>query len=128
VEETLIEVLNKIDLLSAAEKEVLANRAARSNIPVQLLSAATGKGCRQLIGILDDRITEDYRLAEVSLSHQDGPSLAWLYAHGEVMERQDDADAIHLKVRLSNPDWERFQQRSGRAPGRAPDKLPTDRG
>jgi GTP-binding protein HflX len=33
VEETLIEVLNKIDLLSVAEKEVLGNRAARSNIP-----------------------------------------------------------------------------------------------
>ncbi len=116
VEETLIEVLNKIDLLSAAEKEVLANRAARSNIPVQLLSAATGQGCRQLIGVLDNRITEDYRLAEVSLPHQDGPSLAWLYDHGEVVGRQDDADAIHLKVRLSNPNWERFWQRSRQRP------------
>ena len=94
------------------EIEVLANRAARSNIPVQLLSAKTGKGCRQLIGILDDRITEDYRLAEVSLAHQDGTSLAWLYDHGEVVERQDDADAVHLKVRLSNLDWERFRRRS----------------
>ena len=112
VEETLIEVLNKIDLLAAVEIEVLANRAARSNIPVQLLSAKTGKGCRQLIGILDDRITEDYRLAEVSLAHQDGTSLAWLYDHGEVVERQDDADAVHLKVRLSNLDWERFRRRS----------------
>lgn len=112
VEETLIEVLNKIDLLAAAEIEVLANRAARSNIPVQLLSATTGKGCRQLIGILDDRITEDYRLAEVSLAHEDGTSLAWLYDHGEVVERQDDADAVHLKVRLSNPNWERFRRRS----------------
>ncbi len=112
VEQTLIEVLNKIDLLSAAEKGVLANRAERSNIPVQLLSAATGQGCRQLISVLDDRISEDYRLAEVSLPHADGPSLAWLYEHGEVVERRDDADAIHLKVRLSNPNWERFRRRS----------------
>ncbi|MCH7865163.1 MAG: GTPase HflX, partial [Proteobacteria bacterium] len=112
MEQTLIEVLNKIDLLSAAEKEVLANRAARSNIPVVLLSAATGEGCRQLIGVLDDRISKDYRLAEVSLPHEDGASLAWLYEHGEVVERRDDADSIHLKVRLSNPNWERFRQRS----------------
>ena len=76
VEETLIEVLNKIDLLSVAEKEVLGNRAARSNIPVVLLSAATGQGCRQFIGVLDDRISEDYRLAEGSLAYEDGTSLA----------------------------------------------------
>ena len=65
-----------------------------------------------MTGVLDDMISKDYRLAEVSLPHEDGASLAWLYEHGEVVERRDDADSIHLKVRLSNPNWERFRQRS----------------
>ena len=111
VQESLIEALNKADLLPAAEKEVLSNQAARSNIPCVLLSAATGEGCERLTAAIDERITESYRLFEISLSHGDGSSLAWLYDHGDMVERRDEADAIHLKVRLDPANWARFQQR-----------------
>jgi GTP-binding protein HflX len=111
VQESLIEALNKADLLPAAEKEVLSNQAARSNIPCVLLSAATGEGCERLTAAIDERITKSYRLFEISLSHGDGSSLAWLYDHGDMVERRDEADAIHLKVRLDPANWARFQQR-----------------
>ena len=111
VEQTLIEVLNKIDLLAADEVEVLANRAARSNIPVVLASAATGEGCESLIAAIDDRITENFLVIDIALPHDDGASLAWLYDHGEVVHREDGADAIHLKVRLDAADAQRFQRR-----------------
>ena len=111
VQESLIEVMNKIDLLSHQEKEVLANRAARSNIPVVPLSAVTGEGCQRLTTVIDDRITSGFNVFDVSLPHEDGASLAWLYDHGEVVDRQDNTDAIHLKVRIDDANWARFQQR-----------------
>ncbi len=111
VQESLIEVLNKIDLLSHQEKEVLANRAARSNFPVVPLSAVTGEGCQRLTAVIDGRITSGFNVFDVSLPLDDGASLAWLYDHGEVVDRQDDTGAILLKVRMDDANWARFQQR-----------------
>ena len=111
VEDTLIEVLNKIDLLAAADKETLSNQAARSNIPTVLVSAVTGEGCDSLVAVIDGRITENFQTFEVSLPHSDGASLAWLYDHGDVMERRDDEKAIHLKVRIDAANWARFERR-----------------
>ena len=107
----LIEVLNKIDLLSAEDRETLSNQAARSNIPAVPLSAETGEGCDGLVDIIDARITEHFQLEEVSLPHSDGASLAWLYDHGDVIERHDDDKAIRLKVRIDAANWARFQRR-----------------
>jgi len=111
VGDMLIEVLNKIDLLTAADREALANQAARSNIPMILVSAATGEGCETLIATLDERITEHFRTAEVSLAHDDGASLAWLYDHGNIIERRNEEDAIHLMVRMDAANWARFERR-----------------
>ncbi len=38
-------------------------------------------------------------------------SLAWLYEHGEVLERLDDEKAILLKVRIDAANWARFERR-----------------
>ncbi len=111
VEDTLIEVLNKIDLLAETDKETLSNQAARSNIPTVLVSAVTGEGCDSLVAVIDARITENFHIVEVSLPHSDGASLAWLYEHGEVMERLDDEKAIHLKIRIDAANWARFERR-----------------
>ncbi len=111
VGDTLIEVLNKTDLLSATDRETLSNRAARSNIPTVLVSAVTGKGCESLVGIIDARITENFQIVEISLPYSDGASLAWLYDHGDVLERLDDEKAIHLKVRIDAANWARFERR-----------------
>ena len=38
------------------------------------------------------------------MPHSDGAALAWLYRHGEVVERRDDESAAHLMVRLDAAD------------------------
>jgi len=111
VEDTLIEVLNKTDLLASADREALSNQAARSNIPTVLVSAVTGEGCDSLVAVIDARITENFQTVEISLPHGDGASLAWLYEHGEVVERLDDEKAIHLKVQIDAVNWARFERR-----------------
>ena len=55
VEDGLIEVLNKIDLLDPAERDSLLNQALR-NTQTVALSAATGEGCDRLLAMLDGRL------------------------------------------------------------------------
>jgi GTP-binding protein HflX len=47
------------------------------------------------------------------LGHDRGGDIAWLYQHGEVLERHDDEEGASLTVRLSPDDRKRFEQ--GRA-------------
>jgi GTP-binding protein HflX len=36
--------------------------------------------------------------------------MAWLYQHGEVVERHDEEAAVHMKVRLLPADRARFER------------------
>jgi GTP-binding protein HflX len=109
-EDGLIEVLNKIDLLDPTGREALLHQAQR-NAETVALSAATGEGCDGLLRILDRRLEDGARAVRLDVPLSDGKTLAWLYEHGEVLGRRDDADAAHLSVRLSDADLGRFRHR-----------------
>ena len=68
-----------------------------------------GQGCPNFIVAPD--IAETLSLIDMRLAPQDGADLAWLYAHGEVVERADSEDAIVLKVRLDPAQAARFARR-----------------
>src|ERR1051325_4989756 len=110
VEDRLIEVMNKIDLLEPAAHASLINQATR-NIASVALSAATGEGCDGLMRLLDRRLEDETRPVRLDVPLSDGKTLAWIYAHGEVLGRRDDADAAHLSVRLSDADLGRLRHR-----------------
>ena len=114
VEYAMIEVMNKIDLLTDEERSILANKASRANLPVVMLSAITGEGCDGFLTSLDDQISKSMQFLELSLKPEDGASLAWLYDHGEVVERTDTDQAIQLKVRLDATNAARFAQRQAK--------------
>jgi GTPase len=109
--DSVIVVLNKIDLMSSEERRTLANRVARSREGAVLLSARTGEGSEDLLRLIDERLAASMRVLDVSLSPGDGAALAWLYRHGEVIERQVGDDEIRLRVRLSAPHAARFARR-----------------
>ena len=110
VEHGLIEVLNKIDLLDEERLALLRNQARR-NHDVVPLSAATGEGCGELVGLLDRRLEGDRHLVHLDVPVSDGAALAWLYQHGEVVSRRDDEREAHVAVRLSEADLGRFNSR-----------------
>jgi GTP-binding protein HflX len=110
VENGLVEVLNKVDLLTPERRAVLHNQAQR-NRDVVPLSAKTGEGCPELLVVFDRRLDGDRRLVQLDVPLADGAALAWLYAHGEVLGRRDDDERAHLEVRLSEADLGRFRQR-----------------
>ncbi len=110
LEERVIEVLNKIDLLDAESRQVLANRSARGNGQV-LASALTGEGMAELLAAIDRHLAKSARTVTLSVALDDGAAIAWLYDHGQVLARRDDERHAHLRVDLDPADLARFHHR-----------------
>jgi GTP-binding protein HflX len=110
VDDGMIEVLNKIDLLAEGERDALIAQSRR-NLEAVPLSAVTGQGCEALLALLDHRLDAGRRAVELAVPLSDGATIAWLYAHGEVLERRDDEQRAHFAVRLSPADVGRFRHR-----------------
>ena len=108
----IVEVLNKTDLLDADDHDIVMARARRMDNAVAV-SAMTGEGCEPLLALLDDRLTLSWEEITVSLSPADGATLAWIYAHGEVAARTDEAEAITVTARLSPEDVGRLRRKLG---------------
>jgi GTPase len=101
--ERTIEVLNKADLLGGVSQVPLRDGAVA-------VSARTGEGLGTLKSAVDQRIAEGMELADYDIPPQDGARMAWLYEHGEVVERSDEDTAVHMKVRLLPADRARFER------------------
>jgi GTP-binding protein HflX len=110
IEEGLIEVWNKIDLFEPATRASLINQTQRNTLAVAL-SAATGEGCDELLRLIERRLGDGARAVRLDVPLCDGQTLAWIYAHGEVLGRRDDGEAAHLSVRLSEADLGRLRHR-----------------
>jgi GTPase len=110
IEDGLIEVLNKIDLLDEASRDALVNQAQRSD-EVVALSAATGEGSDGLLALVARRLESTTRAVRIDVPLSDGKTLAWIYSRGEVLGRRDDSDEAHLSVRLSDADLGRLRHR-----------------
>ena len=106
----IVEVLNKSDLLSGEQRDVLGQQITRDPDRV-LLSARDGEGCERLLRILDDRLAQARQIVEVTIPPHDGATIAWLYQHGEVLAREDAEGGTHLRVSLDPADRARFEHR-----------------
>ena len=107
----VLEVLNKSDLLAEEERIMLAERARGA----VLVSALTGAGLDRLRSAIDQRLSAGVAVHRLAVAPWDGRALAWLYTHGEVVERRDGVAAIELAVRLSDEDLARFERRRAAA-------------
>ncbi len=110
VDRGLTEALNKTDLLDATERERLDNIFLRDRrcVPV---SALTGRGCNDLLQVIDDRLAVDRRTVDLTVALEDGAALAWLYRRGHVLERIDDERSAHIRVGLDPADAARFARK-----------------
>ena len=115
----VIEVLNKLDLLDARQRACLVERDREgggngiNGHPAVAASALTGDGLSDVIDAIDARLTAARRVVEVRVPFSDGATLAWLYRHGEVLERADDGGEALLRVGLTPADAGRLEQRPG---------------
>ncbi|MFG1426561.1 GTPase HflX [Xanthobacter sp. VTT E-85242] len=99
----VLEVWNKIDLLSQEAREAMENTAARSDLadrPI-LVSALTGAGTSDLLDVVERQITAGRVTLDVTVAADDGEGQGWLYRHGEVLERRTDEDGVmHFALRI----------------------------
>ncbi len=100
----VIEVMNKADLMGGTEMVPVRQGAVA-------VSAITGEGLGVLTAAIDRKIAEGMETADYDIESSDGARLAWLYQHGEVMDRRDDEAMVHVRVRLLPADRARFESR-----------------
>jgi GTP-binding protein HflX len=107
----LVEVLNKIDLLTPDARDSLRLQAERD--PQRLaVSAVTGDGCADLLAEIDRRLAAARQTVDLRLRHDEGARLAWLYDHGEVLDRRADDSHVYVRVSLDPSDIARFNRES----------------
>ena len=106
----MIEVWNKIDLLDE-EARLFRIEEAHRREDVVLVSALTGEGTDDLAEACSARLTKAYRVRHMDLGVTDGAALAWVHAHGRVLDQSTQGDRILLSVRMSDEDFARFNAR-----------------
>ncbi len=95
----IITALNKIDLLDADARAGLL-----ANLPddAVAISAVSGEGVDALQTLIAAMLQRSSRIADFVLAPGDGKRAAWLYAHGEVVDRIDaDDGTVTLRARLT---------------------------
>ena len=103
-----LEVWNKIDRMEAGERaEMLGEAARREAVPV---SALTGEGVEALRETIAARLHEGSAMHHLKLSSGDGIRIAWLHARGDIIDQRNEGDTLHVAVKLSPENWERFQR------------------
>ncbi len=111
--ENLIEVWNKIDLLTPERHEVLTERAQAEGPDHVAVSALTAEGCDGLLAELARRLGASRQPMQVTVDAGDGATMAWLHRHGEVLGRTGDEGVVTLTVALDEAELGQLRKRLG---------------
>ena len=100
----VLEVWNKWDQLSPEDAEELAEQVV-GNDDVVAMSALTGEGVDTLLERLGEMLTRNASLRTFEVPAGDGRRIAWLHAHGEVIDDvpEEDGGANRLITVRLNP-------------------------
>jgi GTP-binding protein HflX len=91
-----IEVLNKMDLLDAHQREGVASQPGGSEVKV---SARTGEGIEVLLDALDQALYSDPVMeARLDIPQQEGAALAAIEAGMIIRDRSYEGNLVHLTV------------------------------
>ncbi|MGD9535824.1 MAG: GTPase HflX [Alphaproteobacteria bacterium] len=114
IDSVMIEVLNKIDRLDPDRRAALLTPKAGLQQPRRIaVSALTGEGIEALLAAIDAKLSQSRIEVDLGVAPADGAGLAWLYRHGEVLQRRDEADRIILKMRLAPETLDKAMSRPG---------------
>lgn len=103
----LIEVWNKIDMLSPQTRAALQVQDARTE-GVHAISAVTGEGIPALLSAIDAVFAEPVFEAELALGFEDGRRRAWLHQEGVITSETEGEDGYHLHLRWTARQRDRF--------------------
>jgi GTP-binding protein HflX len=98
----VLEVWNKADRLSGAERADAERSILRHGHRAVLVAARTGEGVEALLEAVDRRLGARDEVLTVEVPAGHGRLLSWLHAHAEVLEEAAaDTGAITARVRIA---------------------------
>ena len=98
----VVEVWNKADLLPEEERASLSRRAKGAVPSAVLISAATGEGMAELMGLIRSKLATNMRTRNVIVEDGDGALIHWLYENTEVLNRRSlDDGSSEFEVRFA---------------------------
>ena len=106
----MVEVWNKMDLLTEENQNFLRERAAKLSVPPILISAETGEGTQNLLERVASILHGDQQTIIITLPAKDSSALNWLHQHGRIV-RCDAAknQDLECEVTLDVAAMGRFQ-------------------
>jgi GTP-binding protein HflX len=104
----ILEIWNKIDLLSHDRRAELQHKGLRNDRPPVLVSAATGEGIVPLLDAIDSRLSIADEILDVIIPGSQGALLNWLHETCDVLAREARKDgSIELRLRIPSEKKER---------------------
>ncbi len=112
----IIEVLNKSDQLDPEDVgSMLAatrrRKSADTRDQVLALSAITGEGTGDLTALIRRLERAKNKVRYCRIPQGQGDIVNWLYQHGDILERRDEAEEIELTISMTDTDIARFESR-----------------
>jgi GTP-binding protein HflX len=108
----IVEVWNKLDLLSEDRAQAMHNLAKRHGVLSFAVSAITGEGVDGLLDGIEARLSAGHKQMALTLTGSDGEGLSWLYANTQIILREDTPDGdIELVLKVAPTLLERFHRK-----------------
>jgi GTP-binding protein HflX len=112
----ILEVWNKIDLVSHDRRAELQHEALRNERPPILVSAATGEGIVPLLDAIDSQLSVADEILDVIIPGSQGALLNWLHETCDVLAREARKDgSVELRLRIPSEKKERVVGRLRKA-------------
>ncbi len=112
----ILEVWNKIDLLSPVTRAEAMSAAQWVERKPALVSAATGEGIDALLEAIDARLGRADAIVELVIPAHQGRLVNWLYEESQVLAREDlESGEVKARVRIAAEKKERLNAQVRRA-------------
>jgi GTPase len=112
----ILEVWNKIDLLSPAARDEAQLKARRLERPAALVSAAWGEGIEALLDAIDMQLGGADEVLTLTLPAHAGRLMHWLHENAAVLQRQiGEAGELTCRIRIAGEKRARLETQMRRA-------------
>ena len=110
-ENNYIEVLNKIDLLDESRCCFL-NEIATRNQNIVPLSAINGKGTENFLKMVEEKLSVNFKLVEVTINAADGKLISWIYKNTDVIASTTQNEQIILQIKADTATLSRLKNKT----------------